>query len=294
MTLQDILDMLNQNGTAMSSPSGGGAASVSSSALGGLNPLGGIGGQLGGLLGGAFGGSQGGEAGLGSGVGSLLGGLTLGPLGALGGGFLGDFIGSLIGGGVPREAKTSAVGSALSNSGNPLADLVGQFVSKGADMGHVLSESGGSTFGNSAETLATFLQALTGSQIPTVTGSGFEHNPTFTPPGLGLSGSHFQLPQGYQFMDASNAGDAASVIEKIIGLTTQSTNTPGKSLQGDWQQVVQQLIGNGDLTKFQGTLGSPGNAPTSPGANPNVSLPHPLAQNRVQATPAPYPLEQGF
>ena len=229
MTLQEIIDLLNQQNSGTSS-SPAAAASVPSSTIGkpssaGVN-LSSLGGSLGGLAGGALGGNPGsnsaaignevgGIAGIGSGIlGTLLGGGLLGPLGAIAGPFLGDLIGSLIGGGVPREAKTQAIGGALTSSGNPLADLVGKFVNLGAGNGDVLSQSGSNTFGNSTQGLSTFLQALTGQQIPSVTGTGsnFTKDPTFTPPGLGNS-AHFQLPAGYNFLNQSEAPLASSVIE---------------------------------------------------------------------------------
>lgn len=299
MTLQEILDLIQQQQS-----SGGQSAASPTSASVSPNTIGSTAGGAASLLGSGAG-ALSGTGGitsilpiLGQGLTSLTGGPSRhNPVtdmsSQLGFGWLAKLtedlgiptISDLFG--VPREAKTASLGQALQGTGNPLAGLVGQFINNGVAGGHVLSESGASTFGNSTETLASFLQALTGSQIPTVQGTGdFQKNPTFTPPGLGLSGSHFQLPAGYQFMDIQNSPQAAMDIEKIIG-----TTSTGGNIQGDWQKVIQQLIGQGALTKYQGALGSPGNAPTNPGNNPNVSLPHPLAQNRVQATPPPYPLE---
>jgi hypothetical protein len=304
VTLQEILDLINQQGpagpysggasTAMSGGGGGGAASISPNALSSLG--GGGGGGAGGMLGGLAGmfgggGAKSGDTGdqvagsVGSGLMSIPSPWTMIPGAILE--MLSSF-GVFDFGGVPHEAKTAALGSALTSSGNPLADIVGQFVNKGVGQGHVMSESGSSTFGNSVETLSTFLQALTGQQIPTISGSGFEHNPTFNPPGLGRSGTNFALPQGYQFMDPSKAPDAAKIIEKLVGMSAPGGTPP----QGEWQKIVQDLIGKGDLTKYQGPLGAVGASPTSPGANPNISLPHPLAPSPAKSVQPPYPLQQ--
>ena len=302
MTLQDLLNMINQGGGSAGST----AASVSPSALSSVtNP----GGALGGALGGAFGGNpSSGDASLGGNAGGLVGGIAgsaLGPLGSLGGSAVGDLIGtligSLIGGGVPREAKTSAVGSALTGSGNPLDALVGQFVTKGANQGRVLSESGSSTFGQSAYDLADFLSALTGQQEPSVTASGFNKNPSFTAPALGKVASRLQIPAGYNFLSAANEPDAAKIIQQIVGIQQPAGSYPAQ--KADWQKVLQDLIAKGDLTRYQGTLGSPqGTTPTTPGtastasvgagtsSNPTIALPHPLAPPPV--VQPPYPLQQ--
>jgi hypothetical protein len=192
---------------------------------------------------------------------------------------------------VPREAKTTALGGALEGSGNPLDAIVGQFIGQGAGAGRVLSESGSSTFGQSTEDLAAYLSALTGQQLPNVTATGFQHNPTFMAPGLGNAGSNFKIPAGYNFMDPSQAQNASSIIERIIGMQQPAGQL--KPAQADWQKIVSQLISKGDLTKYNGPMGAAGGQPTSAGAIPNVSLPHPLAQNQPQVTPAPYPLTTG-
>lgn len=284
MTLQEILDLLNQqSGSGGAAPSG--AASISSNNItNSFNPLNGPADQFGGLLSTLGGGNPAsGSAQEGGAIGNLL----LGPFG----GFLGDFIGSLVGGGIPRSAKTEALGGALESSGNSLEDIIGQFINKGAGAGRVLSESGNSTFGQSTYDLASFLTALTGQQLPNVTASGFQHNPTFTAPGLGNAGTNFKLPPGYNFMDPSKAQDAASIIERIVGL--QQPAGQAKPAEADWQKVISQLISRGDLTKYNGPMGAVGASPTSPGAIPNVSLPHPLAQNQPQLTPPPYPVTAG-
>ena len=293
MTLQDILDLLNQQGPAGAYSGGASApaaASVSPNAIssGGnypaFSPLNPLGAAAGAGLGNLFGINSNNQD---AQLGSLAGGFAGGPLGT----FLGDLIGGWIGGGIPRGAKTEALGGALESSGNSLEDIIGQFINKGAGAGRVLSESGNSTFGQSTYDLASFLTALTGQQLPNVTASGFQHNPTFTAPGLGNAGTNFKLPPGYNFMDPSKAQDAASIIERIVGL--QQPAGQAKPAEADWQKVISQLISRGDLTKYNGPMGAVGASPTSPGAIPNVSLPHPLAQNQPQLTPPPYPVTAG-
>jgi hypothetical protein len=274
---------------------GAGAASIPASSIpgaGGNNNLTGVAAGVGGMLGGNPGST---DASLGGGIGDIagtIGGSLLGiPFLGAAGGFIGDLIGSLFGGGVPREAKTSALGGALEGSGNPLDAIVGQFVGQGASAGRVLSESGSSTFGQSTEDLAAYLSALTGQQLPNVTATGFQHNPSFLAPGLGNAGTNFKIPAGYNFMDPSQAQNASSIIEKIIGMQQPAGQL--KPAEADWQKIVSQLISKGDLTKYNGPMGAAGGQPTSASAIPNLSLPHPLAQNQPQTTPAPYPLTTG-
>jgi len=289
-------EWLNQQQIAGGGAPAAGAASVPMSALGGVSPAGSAAGAG---LGGLFGiNSNNTDAGLGGQAGGTVGGLlgsALGPLGSIGGDFigsmLGDLLGELIGGGIPRGAKTSALGGALEGSGNPLDAIVGQFVGQGASAGRVLSESGSSTFGQSTEDLAAYLSALTGQQLPNVTATGFQHNPSFLAPGLGNAGSNFKIPAGYNFMDPSQAQNASSIIERIIGMQQPAGQL--KPAEADWQKIVSQLISKGDLTKYSGPMGAAGGQPTSASAIPNLSLPHPLAQNQPQTTPAPYPLTTG-
>ncbi len=313
MTLEELLKLLEQAGgsagpvtaapaTAASAP----AKPAAASGVPGLTPSAGLlstdlmsigaGTEFGNLVDPLFGinagsaSSTGGE--VGGGVGALIG-LLFGPLGSalggLGGGFLGDLLGGWIGGGIPRSAKSGAIGTALESSGNPLDALIGQYVGKGVAQGDVLSESGPSSFETDVDRFAAMVEALTGLQAPGVTATGFQHNPTWQNPAMARAIQGFQLPPGYEFVnDPSKLADVYKDIASKIGIS--ASNVYGKAGQRDWTSVVQELISQGALTKYGGPMGAAGAQNTSAGAIPNISLPHPLAQNQPQLTPPPYPV----
>jgi hypothetical protein len=203
-------------------------------------------------------------------------------------GFLGP-LGDWIAGGIPRSAKSGAIGTALESSGNPLDALIGQYVGKGVAQGDVLSESGPSNFETDVSRFAAMVEALTGLQAPEATATGFNHNPTWENPAMARAIQGFQLPPGYEFVnDPSKLADVYKDIASKIGMS--ASNVYGKAGQRDWTSVVQELISQGALTKYGGPMGAAGAQNTSAGAIPNISLPHPLAQNQPQLTPPPYPL----
>ncbi len=306
MTLQDLLDLLAQSGgstaptaapaTAASKPASPAAASgvpglssiTSGTGIGNLvDPLFGI------NPGSAS--SEGGE--IGGGIG-LLTGLALAPetgglsllLDPLLGAFGGDILGGWFGGGLPTEAKPAGIASALGASGNPLDVLLGQYVNKGVSEGDSLSQSGNSTFEAAVARFGAMLEALTGTRAPGVTATGFNNNPSWNSPGLGKAIQGFQLPPGYEFInDPSALTDVYKDIASKIGMSAPF-NIYGKGGQQDWQSIVQELIGQGALQKYQGPLGAAGAQNTSAGAIPNVSLPHPLAPNPALSVPPPYPV----
>lgn len=218
---------------------------------------------------------------IGGGVGNLL----LGP-------GLGTFVGDLIApAGIPREAKSSALGAALEQTGNPLDELIGRFVNRGVGAGHVLSESGGSTFEGGTGRLAAMLEALTGMQAPSASATGFNNNPTYNSPLLGKAAKLFQLPTGDEFVNTqSGLAKAAQDIERMLGPGMSAPSVGGKSGQMDWQRLLSELSAQGVLKKYAGQLGAPGATSTSAGAIPNISLPHPLAQNQQPGVQPPYPV----
>lgn len=313
LTLAQLIQLLQQSGGGVA-PSG--AASVPKATAGatGLPGVGTLGGgasllspsgtgtstgiQAGNLVDPLFGinaGAASGEGGaIGGGLGSIIG-LLFGPLGSalggLGGSFLGDILGGWIGGGVPAAAKSESIANAFGSSGNSLDALIGQYIGRGINNGGVLSESGGSTLEGGARRFAAMLEALTGQSAPGVTGTGFNNNPYFGTPSLGTAGNRFQLPAGYEFAsDPSKLGDIFQDLKNAIGLSAPGVGGKTAGAQGEWQDVVRQLIQQGGLTKYQGPLGAAGGGNTSSSSIPNVSLPHPLAQNSAAFTPAPYPV----
>jgi hypothetical protein len=237
---------------------------------------------------------------VGAGIGQATGAVGQFQSGDIGGGlgnlFLGPGLGSFIGdtiapAGIPREAKSFALGGALEQTGNPLDQLIGQFVNRGVGAGHVLSESGGSTFEGGVGRLAAMLEAITGQQAPAASATGFNNNPTYNSPQLGKAAKLFQLPTGDQFVNTqSGLATAAHDIERMLGPGMDAAGVGGKSGQMDWQRLLSELTSQGVLKKYQGQLGAPGANSTSAGAIPNVSLPHPLAQNQPQFAQSPYPV----
>ena len=203
---------------------------------------------------------------------------------------LGGFFNTAFGGAVPRDAKSSALGSAFEASGNPLDAPIGQYINSGVSQGHVLSESNPSNFETDVRRLGAMLEALTGQRAPGVTATGFNNNPSFNNLPLGQSAKMFRLPPGYEFLsDPSKLQQAFKDITQRIGMSASQVG--GKGAEADWQSVVRELIQQGALQKYAGPLGPAGVTNTSPGAIPNVSLPHPLAQNQNRnAVPAPYPI----
>ena len=234
--------------------------------------------------------TMGGE--VGGGVGALIG-MLFGPLGSalggLGGGLLGDVVGGWIGGGVPTETKTTGIASALGSSGNPLDALIAQFINnKGVTQDNPLSSG---SFDEATRRFAAMVEALTGQKAPEATATGFNNNPTWQNPAMGRAIKGFQLPAGYEFVnDPSKFADIFKDVSGAVG-SSASTAFSGPDAQNEWQRVLRELIQQGALTKYQGPLGAPGGTPnTAPGAIPNISLPHPLAQNQPAMTPTPYPV----
>ena len=289
MTLQDILDMLQQSGGTSPTTSGGGAASVSKSALAGLP---GIGSLAAGPTSLANAASAGNPSGIVSGVGQTLMEIPT-PYTEIPGALL-ELLGNLGvfgGAGVPREAKSASIGQALSASGNPLSDLLGNFVTQGVNAGHVFSEGGNRTFGQAVERIAGMLAALTGQSIPTVTGTGnFQNNPTLQFPALGSRGDQrYQLPAGYEF--AQDPSKYGQLFKDVSGVVGNEATMSGKEANSEWQRVLQELIGQGILQKYQGPLGPVhgGSAVTGgAGGAPNIALPHPLNPNPSKFPAAPY------
>src|SRR5215469_7343334 len=75
--------------------------------------------------------------------------------------------------GLPKTAKTQAVGQNLVAGGDPLGQLVGQYMGAGAAAGHPLSDP---HFGRAVEQVAGLLEGLTGQQIqPTTVTGQFQH-----------------------------------------------------------------------------------------------------------------------
>ena len=229
---------------------------------------------------------------IGGGIGSLIG-MLFGPLGSLlggfGGGALGDILGGWIGGGVPTEAKTTGIAGALGSSGNPLDAMIAQFINqKGVLQGNPLSNPGTD---EATRRFAAIVEALTGQQAPEATATGFQNNPTWQNPQMGKVMENLRIPAGYEFVnDPSKYADVFKDVSGAVG-NSASTAFSGPDAQNEWQRVLRELIQQGALTKYQGPLGAPGGTPnTTPGAIPNVSLPHPLAQNPALSVPAPYPV----
>lgn len=269
--------------TAASIPAIGSGGSQGA-ALGNLiNPAFGINSGPGSAEGGAIGGD----------VGSLIG-MLFGPLGSaiggFGGGLLGDILGGWIGGGLPTEAKTAGLGQAALASGNPLDALIGKFIGREVNAGNPLSQSGGSTAEEAVQRFAAIIQAITGQGAPSVTATGFQNNPTLGFPSLGKALQTFRLPAGYQFSnDPSKLADIYKDVSGAVNL--QEPSVRGKPAQEEWQRILRELIQQGAITKYQGPLGAVGGGGTSPGAIPNLSLPHPLANTaNPAATQAPYPV----
>lgn len=295
MTIEEIIAKLKELQTQQQSgASGGSAAPASAASVPASATSGGT--QLGTLINPALGintgpsSAEGGQ--IGGDIGSVLG-LLFGPagsaLGGLGGGLLGDVLGGAIGGGVPTAAKSTALGTALDTSGSGIDALIGKFIGKEVNSGNVLSQSDPSNAENDVRRFAAIVEALTGQRGPSVTATGFNNNPTWNNPGIGKAIKDFRIPAGYQFSsDPSKLGDIYKDVSGSIGL--QSTGIKGPGSGEEWQRIVRELIQQGALTKYQGPLGAAGGGNTSGGAIPNVSLPHPLAQNQQQLTQAPYPV----
>lgn len=267
----------SSGGGSAGSPSGG-AASISSNA-GSLGPLSGLLGQfpqLASLLtesqGGANLNTSGGLEG--AGIANVLG-LPL----------LGGFFGSELTG-LPTEAKTQGIGTALAGTGNPLDALISRFIGREVNAGNPLSSN---TADNATRRVAAMIQALTGQRAPTATATGFQNNPTWQNPAMGKAIERFRLPAGYQF--ATDPSALQNIYKDVSGAVgTDASKIYGGGGEQDWQQVVRQLIQQGALTKYQGPLGAAGGGNTSGGAIPNVSLPHPLTNQANPAfAPAPYP-----
>jgi len=198
--------------------------------------------------------------------------------------------------GVPREAKTSAIGSALGGTGNQIDQLLGSYINKGVNNGRVLSESGPGSFEGDVRRMSAMLEALTGEKAPNATATGFENNPTWANPPLGKAASKFQLPPGYEFINDPNAVNQAfdAIVKQLKGVgSADSANAAmsGSNGQGigDWQSVLNQLISQGDLKKYSGPMGAVGGGNTSGSAVPNVVLPHPLQSKSADFLPASYP-----
>lgn len=223
------------------------------------------------------------------------------------GGQLGGTLENLFGAGpgVPREAKTAAIGTALGNSGDPLAALLGQYVGTGAQGGHVFSESGPTTFGGATDQVAAMLEALTGQQIPGVTGTGtnFSKDPTYTPGALGRVGTNLQLPQGFEFVnDPSKYPQILKDIEQLVPMGGSLAGAPGvKQEEGRWKDLLSQLQSQGILQRYQGSLGAPGAGGGTPGQagqgapGTAATLAHPFTnqQNNSKFATSPYPLTAG-
>lgn len=223
---------------------------------------------------------------------SNIGGSIGGAFG-LGGALLGELIGGWVGGGVPRSAKSAAIGQALETGGG-LDPYIASFVNRGVKGGQVLSESGPSTFEGAVDRLSAMLEGLTGESANPVTGTGFNNNPTFNPEMIGRAGTQFKLPPGYAFLgnDSTDLAAALNDIQRTIGVGQQAGyNESGPSAQDQWKKVISDLIASGNLTKYQGPTGSPGGGTPGSGSIPNVALPHPLNQLANPASaPAPYPV----
>jgi hypothetical protein len=283
------LQQINQSNTATpsASPSGsGGAASVAPSAFGGSPSLFGQPPTPAGSPGNPssppfnYGTTQivglGNELGVG-GLSDIIAKITT----ALGIPTIGDLIG------LPTEAKTSGIETALAGTGSANDALISQFIGREVNAGNPLSNN---STDNDVRRFAAMVQALTGEGAPGATATGFQNNPTFDNPAMAKAIERFKLPAGYQF--ANNPSADADIYKDISGsIGLDASNIFGKSGQSDWQSVVRQLIQQGALTKYQGPLGAPGGGPTSAGSIPNVSLPHPLSSTANPAiAPAPYPV----
>lgn len=276
-----------------------GAVSSGAPGVGTLLQSGGGGANIGNLIGQLFGlnpssaGATGSE--IGTGIGALAGSFIPIPgvgtlLGALAGGALGDVFGNLVGGGIPQTAKTTALGQAFGASGNPIDALLAKFIQRGVGQGDVLSQSGGSTFEGALQRLGAMLEALTGQKGATVTATGFQNNPTYGPKPLGFAADKYQLPAGYEFVqDPSKLQQIYKDLLPIIGMSAPGFGA-GAGSQEEWKRIVNELISQGTLQKYGGPLGAVGAGPTSAGAIPNISLPHPLAQNTGKFAPPPYPV----
>lgn len=194
-------------------------------------------------------------------------------------------IGDLIG--LPTEAKTQGIESALANTGSGNDALISQFIGREVGAGNPLSSN---TADNSVRRFAAMVQALTGQPAPSATATGFQNNPTFTNPELGKALQRFRLPAGYEFASSPTAqADIYKDLRNTLGLNSNAIF--GKGGEGDWQTVVRELIQQGALQKYQGPLGAAGGGNTASGAIPNVSLPHPLTNTANPAFAAsPYPV----
>ena len=272
----------------------GTAASIPASLMG-LSPTAGIGQLVGQQLGGigdlinggnnAQGSAEGFGINSGLGLASLIPGPQQIPLAALSA--IAPFIESFIPNGVPREAKTASIGQALSGSPNQLQDIIGQLINHGVNQGQVLSQGGSNTLGGAAERTAAMLEALTGQQIGSVTGSGnFQNDPTLSFRKMFKAVGSNPLPAGYSFVsDPAGINTAATDIQKMVG-TQAPVGRAGQSQE--WQNLMQQLIQQHVLQKYQGPMGAPGAGTLGTGGIPNVGLPHPFNQQQTAAT-GPYP-----
>lgn len=295
MTYDDLLQLIQEQQSGISGGSDLGSPSAAS--IPGIGSSGSSGEQLGNLLGPLFGINQGtssAEGGtIGGDIGSLLG-LLLGPAGSAVGGFagglLGDIFGGAIGGGLPTEAKTAGLGQAALSSGNPLDALIGKFIGREVNAGNPLSQSGSSTAEGAVQRFAALIEAITGQSAPGVTATGFQNNPTLGFPSLGAALQKFRLPAGYQFSnDPSKLADIYKDVSGAQGLTAPGVG--GHNDPEEWQRILRELIQQGAITRYQGPLGAVGGGGTSPGAIPNVSLPHPLASSsNPAAVQSPYPV----
>ena len=311
--LQQVIDEINRRVQAAAPLGGGAAASVSPAATptqrtatSGLNFPGGLLGLAGaGALGGAPGAAGGMDLGLGTGgTAALNTGLTVG-LDVLGTAFGMPFLGNLAvpaidqfamlagaGPGVPREAKTQAIGQAALQSGVPIEELLGGFIGKGVQGGHVVSESGANTFESSVNRVADFLSGLTGQPMPSITGTGdaFKTPATMNFPGMGATGRAFQLPAGYEFINPNDPQALSKVYNDITNLVGVQSPASGAGATGQWNNLVQELIKQNVHKRYGGPMGAAGGMPMGTTAGtPNVALPHPLTQDQPTLA-APYPV----
>jgi hypothetical protein len=210
----------------------GGGSQIGSLISSLLGPLFGLNASTSGGEGGTIGGFAGGA------LGSIF-----GPIGTLGGSAIGDLLGSLIGnwigGGVPSEAKPTALVNTLETSGNPVENELGKYIfNSGISRGYDLSEPANSVPFNPARE-GDVLQLLSGEALPhqiTAQGGGFQNEPTLA--GWKNLSQLQALEPGATNLNFNQIGQIRQLIARLVNA---SNNQSLQGLLGEENTLATKL-----------------------------------------------------